>query len=106
MSYLFALTAVILGAAGQVFFKLGATSRAFMHLGTYTLAGFALYGASALLWLFVLARLPLSTAYPLLALNFVLVQLAGTLFFGEPFTAVKGVGLALIVAGVWMTQAG
>ena len=66
----------------------------------FTIAGLAAYGASALLWLRVLATVPLSQAYPFVALGFVLTFAAGVLIFGEPVTPTRVLGTALILAGV------
>ncbi|WP_242868790.1 hypothetical protein [Desulfotomaculum copahuensis] len=71
--------------------------------GVQVVAGVILYGVAAAVWLLVLARLPLSAAYPVLALNFVLIQVFGTLFLGESFSATKGAGLFVIAAGILMT---
>lgn len=51
-------------------------------------------------WMLALTRLDLSVAYPFVALSFVLVLLASALFFNEPLTAAKVVGIALVVIGL------
>ena len=43
-----------------------------------------LYAAATVVWVWILARLPLSTAYPFVGLSFVMVSLAGWFFLGEP----------------------
>ena len=55
---------------------------------------------AAVIWMAVLTKLDLSHAYPFLSTIFVLVPLASVLLFGEPMTTLKGVGMALIVAGI------
>lgn len=107
MGYALAVLSALLGSAGQLCMKLGVTSYRAGQLapgGVQVVAGVILYGVAAAVWLLVLARLPLSAAYPVLALNFVLIQVFGTLFLGEPFTAMKGAGLFMIAAGIWMTM--
>ena len=42
-----------------------------------------LYAAAAMLWVWILTKLPLSTAYPFVGLSFVMVALAGWCFLGE-----------------------
>jgi multidrug transporter EmrE-like cation transporter len=59
-----------------------------------------LYAASTLLWVRILATMPLSRAYPFVALAFVLVPAAGYFFFAEPVSRWQVVGIALIVTGV------
>lgn len=64
------------------------------------LAGLALYGAGAILWLGALARAPLSQAYPFVSLGFVLTALTGYALFGETIGPLRILGILLIVAGV------
>ncbi|KFK94761.1 MULTISPECIES: 4-amino-4-deoxy-L-arabinose-phosphoundecaprenol flippase subunit ArnE [unclassified Serratia (in: enterobacteria)] len=60
----------------------------------------AFLGLGMLLWLNVLQRLPLSVAYPMLSLNFVLVTLAARLLFDEPTTPRHWCGVAAIMLGI------
>lgn len=62
--------------------------------------GFVFYGAGALSWVIVLSRLPLSLAYPFLALNFVLIALAARVFLGEAIPLLRWGGIGLIIVGV------
>lgn len=61
--------------------------------------GLALYGLGAGVWLFVLARAPLSLAYPFVGLGFILTMLAGVLAFQEELSAARLAGTLLIAAG-------
>ncbi|MGA2795220.1 MAG: hypothetical protein ABSE69_17160 [Roseiarcus sp.] len=63
-------------------------------------AALLLYGAAAIVWIAILARLPLSTAYPILGLTFVFVPLLSALLLREPVSAAQLGGAALIVIGV------
>ncbi|MBG6492823.1 EamA family transporter [Pseudomonas aeruginosa] len=51
-------------------------------------------------WLLLLQRVEVGSAYPMLALNFVLVTLAARFVFDEPVDRRPLAGLLLIVAGV------
>lgn len=53
-----------------------------------------------LTWMLALTKLDLSYAYPFTSLSFVLVFIASVVFFHEPVSATKLIGLALIVAGL------
>ncbi|WP_276726032.1 4-amino-4-deoxy-L-arabinose-phosphoundecaprenol flippase subunit ArnE [Pantoea septica] len=59
-----------------------------------------LLGVAMLLWLWVLRRVPVSVAYPMLSSNFVLVALAARLIWRESFTRRQWLGTLAIVAGV------
>jgi drug/metabolite transporter (DMT)-like permease len=65
-------------------------------------AGLCLYGASAVLWVYVLSRADLSFAYPFLSLAYALVTAAATVIFKERFTARQWLGLGFVVAGVML----
>lgn len=64
------------------------------------LAGLALYGMGAVLWLGALARTELSRAYPFVSLGFVLTGLAGHFFFSEELGLLRVSGIAFIIVGV------
>ena len=64
--------------------------------------GLFTYGLSALLWLFVLARLDVSVAYAFVALGFLLVMAFGAIVFGEPLTLRKLLGTLLVASGIWL----
>ena len=59
-----------------------------------------LLGAAMLLWLVVLRVVPVSVAYPMLSLNFVLVALAARLIWRETYSLQQWIGTLVIVAGV------
>lgn len=105
-----AVFCVLLSSAAQLVMKRGlapaganadVTStyvQAFTHPMVWL--GLFLYGASAVLWLWVLSRLDVSLAYPLVSLGFVVTMALGILWLGEPFSWVRVAGCTLIVIGV------
>jgi multidrug transporter EmrE-like cation transporter len=58
------------------------------------------YGASLVLWLIVLARIPVSSAYPFVALSIALTSVAGAVLFHDGFSSIKLAGTFLILLGV------
>ena len=96
-------------AAGQILFKRAASQITpgagsswlieVARLPTMWVA-VALYAGATLLWVRILMTVPLSRAYPFVALAFVLVPAAGYLFFHESITLRYALGTALIVIGV------
>jgi multidrug transporter EmrE-like cation transporter len=108
---LLALLCVALSAAAQLAMKTGMSSAAPAGTGLgqaygqaltspWVWGGLALYGLSAVLWLWVLSRLDVSLAYPLVSLGFVLTMWAGVFWLGEPWSWQRLAGAGLIVAGV------
>lgn len=105
------LLAVSLGAFGQILIKHGMTKfgaisgldfvKALQALLVPPVAtGVGLYVISTLIWLIVLSRAPLSYAYPMIAVGYVLVVFLSWLVLGEKVTALRMAGVALIVVGV------
>jgi undecaprenyl phosphate-alpha-L-ara4N flippase subunit ArnF len=74
----------------------------------WTAAGLTAYGLSLVCWLAVLVRYPLSYAYPLLGLAYVLVYAGATLWprLAEPASLLRTGGTLLILAGVALVTVG
>ena len=68
--------------------------------------GLTIYGLSAVLWLFVLARVDVSVAYAFVSLGFLLVMALGAVLFGEPITWRKTLGTVLVAGGIWLVATG
>ena len=103
------LGAVLFSVAGQLFLKAGAQHLAgHARLGfllaafrnVHVLAGLVAWTASTLCWLYVLRVAPLSRAYGLTSLTYVLILLASVYLFGEQVRRVHVVGTVLIVIGI------
>lgn len=62
--------------------------------------GMLCYAASICVWLGALTKAPVSTAYPMLSLGYVVVAFASVLWLGEALSGPKVLGIALICAGV------
>jgi len=60
------------------------------------------YGLSVLVWVVGLSRVPVSQAYPLLSLGYVLNALLAWWLLGEVVTAVRLAGIGVIIVGVVM----
>ncbi|PPE64946.1 hypothetical protein C1704_16925 [Caldimonas caldifontis] len=64
------------------------------------IAGLAMYFASAVIWLLVLARVEVSLAYPFVGLGFVVTMLLGWWLHGDALSLARVGGTLLIAAGV------
>jgi multidrug transporter EmrE-like cation transporter len=62
--------------------------------------GLACYGVSVVVWLGALSRVPVSIAYPMLSIGYVVNAFAAALLFGEALSVGKLAGIAMICAGV------
>jgi multidrug transporter EmrE-like cation transporter len=101
---------ILLGVIGQLALKRGinavavhysAPASLILHslLHPLVILGFALYGLASILWILVLARLPLSVAYPAISVGYVLVLLFSWFYLHEPITLNRVLAVALISAG-------
>ena len=66
------------------------------------LAGLACYGVSVIVWILALSRVPVSVAYPMLSIGYIVNAVAAWMLFGESLTAQKLVGIGFIVVGVFL----
>ena len=66
----------------------------------YLIAAFAIYGVGTVIWVYVLRSVPLTVAYPFMALTFCAVPLLAWGLLGETLSLRYAVGAALIVAGL------
>jgi multidrug transporter EmrE-like cation transporter len=60
------------------------------------------YGASVIVWIVGLSRVPVSQAYPFLSLGYVVTALAAWAWLGEAVTWQRLFGIGVIIAGVWL----
>ena len=60
----------------------------------------ALYAGALLMWLQVLSKVPLSVAYPVLALTYAIVPILAFLFFRERISWSQIAGIAFVLIGV------
>lgn len=105
------LTSVGMSACAQLLLKTGvasrgadlaaspATSLVALLTSPYVVGGLALYGLGAVVWLFVLARLPLTAAYPFVGLGFIMTLVLGMVVLGEVVSPVRIVGTLMIACG-------
>lgn len=108
------LTGVLLNAGAQLLLKAGSArigDMAFtmanavpigwkMASSPHILAGLACYAVSVVVWVLALSRVPVSVAYPMLSIGYVLNAVAAWWLFGESLEAQKLIGIGFIVIGV------
>ena len=72
----------------------------------HILAGVAIYVVSLVIWIAGLSRVPVSIAFPLLSLGYVLNAAAAWWLFGESLSMARWLGIGFIVLGVWLVARG
>lgn len=66
----------------------------------FIIGGLLLYGFATVLWLFVLTRVPLSIAYPIQSIAYILAVFGAYFIFNESLSIMKIIGVLLIMIGV------
>jgi len=104
-SFSFILVGVLLNASAQLLLKAGTNA---MPLGLrlaiepHILAGLACYVVSVVVWVIALSRVPVSIAYPMLSIGYVVNAIAAWYLLGEAVTPMRLVGIGIIVLGVFI----
>ncbi len=115
LTWLLILTGVGLNAAAQLLLK--SATRSIAHVSAFNLqtlpgivtellkngpfwGGMLCYGLSVCVWIAALTKAPVSTAYPMLSLGYVVVAFAAAAWLGESLTPAKIIGIVLICIGV------
>ncbi len=116
VSFSLILTGVLLNAAAQLLLKAGVTrvgefqftidNAVPMGFKLLTqlpiIAGLACYGISVVVWIMALSRVPVSVAYPMLSIGYIVNAFAAYWLFGESLNAQKLIGIGVIVVGVYL----
>jgi len=109
------LGAIVFSAAGQLLLKSGTQDLAGLGRFEFLLAavrdirilsGLAAWMAWTVCWLYVLRIAPLSKAYGLTSLTYVIIPLASIYVFGEHVRRLHVAGIILITAGIACVLAG
>ncbi len=116
LDFLWVLSGVLLNAAAQLLLKAGARSAGeitlsaggaalwrtasglAMHPGI--LGGLACYAVSVVVWIVALSRVPVSIAYPMLSIGYVVNALLAWWLFGENVNLQRWLGIGVIIVGV------
>ncbi len=114
VSFALILSGVLLNASAQLLLKAGtnAVGHFDFHAGNlipvgfklafqpYIMGGMACYAISLVVWIMALSRVPVSIAYPMLSIGYVINAFVAWQWFGEALSAQKLLGIGFIVLGV------
>jgi multidrug transporter EmrE-like cation transporter len=115
VTWVLILTGVGLNAAAQLLLKVA--TKPLAHFGVFNTdvlsssivilfksppfwSGMLCYAASVCVWVAALSKAPVSTAYPMLSLGYVVVAAVSVAWLGETLSPAKMLGIALICTGV------
>ncbi|GAA4359387.1 SMR family transporter [Variovorax defluvii] len=112
---------VLLNSVAQLLLKAGARTLGQVSMGSlaslmaaawgagtqpWVLLGLVCYFVSAGLWILALTRVDVTVAYPMLSMGYVIAALLAWQIFGEPLTANRVLGIAIILIGVVVLSRG
>jgi len=99
------LIAALMGSVGQILFKKAATVGVAKGIRTTGFwVGVLLYGLAAAIFVLALKRGTLVVLYPLVSTSYIWTSLLAVRIFGEQMNYLKWAGVALIIAGTFLTQ--
>ena len=115
-AFLMLMAGVLLNAGAQLLLKAGTNvlgvitltretwldTFATMATQGYFVLGAACYAVSIVVWILGLSRVPVSVAYPLLSVGYIINAVAAHYLFGESVTLTRWLGIGFIVVGVWL----
>lgn len=113
--FLLILISVLMSSLAQIVLKAGMSSTSVVRgldgglqwatvlsiaTNPYVIGGLAIYFASAVVWLLVLARVEVSLAYPFVGLGFIVTMVLGWWLHGDALNPMRIAGTLLIATGV------
>ncbi|MEP7084074.1 MAG: SMR family transporter [Betaproteobacteria bacterium] len=112
------LSGVLLNAAAQLFLKAGTNTLGVvsfssadwfdqaLRIGTnpHIIGGMFCYAFSLVVWIMALSRVPVSVAYPMLSIGYVVSAVAAYYLFGESLSVSRWLGIGFIIVGVYLVS--
>jgi multidrug transporter EmrE-like cation transporter len=110
------LAGVLLNAVAQLLLKAGTNAVGHFEFAAdnvipvglrfasdpWILGGMFCYAVSLVIWIMALSRVPVSVAYPMLSLGYLVNAVVAHFWFGETLASQKLLGIGCIVLGVWL----
>ncbi len=114
ISFALIFTGVMLNAAAQILMKAGTNSIGYFEFNMANIVpiGWKLatewhivvalfcYALSVIIWILALSRVPVSIAFPLLSMAYIVTAVAAWYLLGEALSLTKVVGIVVIILGV------
>src|SRR5213592_4200210 len=112
----FLMTGVLLNAIAQLLLKAGTNTLGVttltrdnwfgefgrMAAEPHFIGGIVCYAISVVVWILGLSRVPVSIAYPMLSLGYIINAIAAHYLLGEAVTLSRWLGIGFIIVGVWL----
>lgn len=116
VAFILVITGVLLNACAQLLLKAGTNAVGHFEFSAsnimqvlprfmfewHILGGLMCYAISVVVWIGALSRTPVSVAYPMLSIGYVVNALAAWYLFGEALTPTRMLGIVIIIGGVYL----
>ena len=114
VSFSLIFTGVMLNAAAQILMKAGTNAIGYFEFSAenilpigwklatewHIVAALFCYALSVIVWILALSRVPVSIAFPLLSMAYIVTAVAAWYLLGEALSLTKFVGIGVIILGV------
>ena len=114
VSFSLIFTGVMLNAAAQILMKAGTNAVGHFEFSAenilpiglklatewHIVAALFCYALSVIVWILALSRVPVSIAFPMLSMAYIVNAVAAWYLLGEAFNLTKAVGIGVIILGV------
>jgi multidrug transporter EmrE-like cation transporter len=114
VSFALIFTGVMLNAAAQILMKAGTNSVGYFEFSMenilpvgwklatewHIVVALGCYALSVVIWILALSRVPVSIAFPMLSMAYIVNAVAAWYLLGEAFSLTKVVGMGVIILGV------
>ena len=114
VSFALIFTGVMLNAAAQILMKAGTNAIGHFEFSAanilpigiklatdwHIIVALSCYVVSVIVWILALSRVPVSIAFPMLSMAYVVNAIAAWYLLGEDFSPTKLAGMAVIIFGV------
>lgn len=102
--YLLVVLLALTNTCSNVLIKIGASKidgiSYKLLVNWFLISGLALFALGFVLWVFILNKVQLSIAAPIMSMGYVFIMIMSYLLFKEPITGVKVAGVISILLGV------
>lgn len=105
--YLSLAAGILLGVAAQLLLKVGATGEGNLLAQLFrpqTIVGLGLYGMAAFFYIIALRKIPVTVAFPSVALSYAIIAVLGYIWLKEPLGLFQIAGIVMIMAGVMLVN--
>lgn len=109
INFLLILVNTLILVSGQFLWKYGMQGQSItlnissiikVFFSPFVFTGLIMYGLATVLWLYILSKVPLSIAYPIQSLAYIIAVFGAYFIFNETLTIYKILGCLLIMIGV------